>query len=45
MNDKENCGNCIETDNDDGPFCSNCYGVDGTTEISSDFWCKNWRAR
>ena len=40
----ECCLNCFMIDRSDGPFCSNVYGMDdgGTSEISENFWCKNY---
>jgi len=40
LSEEGNCGNCRWPD---GGTCSNCYGLEGTTEISTKFSCKNWK--
>ena len=37
------CSNCFHAEKE--PLCYNCEGVDGVTEITSDFVCGNWEER
>ena len=40
---EKRCGNCKFAEEE--PFCSNCKGVDGVTEITSYSVCENWEAQ
>ncbi len=37
-----NCSNCKYRDKG---VCNNCYGVEGTTEVSTSGKCENWVIR
>lgn len=40
VDEYKSCRDCIYSDRG---TCSNCWGVNGTTEISDKFWCSNFK--